>query len=333
MENFQKSFLKSPSLKQKQIMLEQNQLALTKMQNSCHYPCPLVSRDKFGNIIVIAFEIDSPILVSATAYMLGKKKSGDLMFLPVGVIDIDFDYVLKNAYVAGLYVIERFKSFGVGSVLLKLAENLALDRNCTQLTLLSELNISKIKSHQTRSTKTPMAESGFKVLDYPTGKTKEKFNGYFDRNLYFYYSNGFEIQEDDFFGEFFIPLAKKSLSKTNLEFGVNRSNYLFNPNDPRFAISNKHLKSNNGKNENYHILSESMENDFDPFKLSATKKSLEELKSFIDDDKGRFKVLDTYAEYYSKEFDKNESEEKPQKNENLKKPQDFQGTEEPIQKN
>ena len=283
MNTQEKGYIKELSKKQTSILSEQNEMILKFVQDKYKINPLAISRDRRGNIIIAEREVpigNSDYDLKIYARLLGTDGNGKVILLPAGEISL----VFRLSYIKELKIVDRFKTNGIGSVLLKLAENVAIDCNFDKLTLDSLLNITKLFSFESNSDQTQTSiKNGIPKLDY-LDPSHPKYNGYFDKNLYFYFSHGFRADpENNHLSHFVygaIPLIKHNLKKTDLSFGVRGKTQHFRKNDPVFKISNTHLTyAEETKPLNYSIEDE---NEFTPIQGQPTEESLENLRDFLE---------------------------------------------------
>lgn len=279
MEDKRVSYIKFPSGRKKRLIRTENALACSFLRECFGIEPYLVSRDKADHIVFVAHDISEN---KFTAYLLGTDESGKTTLLTVGKLFYK-KHEGGEIYVPIFKVVNDYKGSGIGTLLFKAFENYAVDEGESRITLCSLLSASKLKSVYKSEAESETGE-GLKYLTYPTGKLKKKFSDYFDRNLYFYFSNGFEMIDDPSIANFDrdnIPLAKQKLQKTDLQYGVRGKRYLFRPTDPRFKISTLHIDMDYVQEDSVHFEGRAIEKAFVPFKCSADEKSLAALQVFL----------------------------------------------------
>ena len=222
MENRKTSFIRFPSGRKKRVIKTQNALVSSFIREKFEVEPFLVSRDKANHIVVIVLDEGGNRLI---AFLLGTDGSKKPTLLTAGKLFFKRENE-KEIFVPLFKVINDYKGSGIGTLLLRSFENYAAGEGCSQISLCSLLSASKLKSIHKPEDETG---NGLKYLTYPSGKLKKKYSNYFDKNLYFYYSNGFEMIDDPTIAGYDrdnIPLAKKPIHEVDLQYGVRGKKYL-----------------------------------------------------------------------------------------------------------
>lgn len=199
-----------------------------------------ISRDKNGHILLIAYRYASsnncPEFLcytiglnnetnKLTAFLVGKNIVRFTSTAPkLNAFDELFS-APNNLYINNLTVHQAFSGLNIGRILLQTSENYAVENKIPTMTLKS------LKCYEELKTK---SKSQFpKVKDY------------FDKNLYFYYSQGFKEYEPVPDGSFdylesmqnmIRPLKKRNLQKIILDYGFNRPLVKIEKTHPCFSI-------------------------------------------------------------------------------------------------
>lgn len=282
------SYIKQPSRRTKRIIRTQNEIVQKFVQDHFGLQPILISRDKSNHILVVTLNEPNKqgsayATTSMTAYMLGTDKDKNLSLLTIGKIFFG-KCSDPTVFIASLKIVNDYRGCGVGTLLLKLVENYAVQNGCVGLELWSLLSAAKLKSVYLKDRSEDNGE-GLKYLKYPTGKLQQRYSSYFDRNLYFYYSNGFEMIDDpsvECEDTDNIPLEKHKLHSTDLQYGIVGKKYLFRPTDPKFRISTLHINMQYTEDESVHFDGRDVEKSFVPFKCNKDEASTQALQDFLE---------------------------------------------------
>lgn len=176
----------------------------------------IFSIDEKGHPLFISSKIsdgykDTPAEKEVYAYVLGVNEKGLLKSVLVGQMLVL--KLKKHVEIKSMEVAEEYQGIGIGKILTQVAENYAVDNDINKIKLYSLLN------------KTP--------LDLPNS------SGEFDKNLYFYYSQGFKkcfASKNTITKKVAIPMLKTGLQKLNVTYGL-YSTRDFNVEDKKFRPS------------------------------------------------------------------------------------------------
>lgn len=216
------------SPKEKEILKNQNKL----IQNIATQVFPSakkiqVSRDKKGHpiLLVLDFYPNRDTHYKLNSYMLGinTKTYMPELFL-INECVLKYDKVNNDLYVSSLSTHPTFDNLGIGRLALQESENIALQLDCKTMSICSLktyiLNPGIIKSNN---------------------KLLESKKSYFDKNYYFYSTQGFEEYGDQSI-DYKLgcrSLKKATLTKQIIDFGVCLPAKKMNKLDPEFSMENE----------------------------------------------------------------------------------------------
>lgn len=230
-----------------------------------------VTRDKEGHIIII--ERQKPIFTADDprffAYMLGLNKSNCCIdAFPVGYCEFHYqrynikaetmdDYVnapFNTFHISMVAVHPSFERLGIGALLLQTVENYGAYKGIEYIRLnslrhftIDELALKQYKKYNAvlsrakQAAERSDAQAFVSIIDKLGDSKLPEFirQNSFDRNLYFYYKNGFERVEKSHlrYDPMLIGVQKENLSKHQLDLGAEPSTLSFDTKDKRFAMA------------------------------------------------------------------------------------------------
>lgn len=180
---------------------------------------------------------------------------------------VNFYYTLDNVRefnISLLGVQENFKGAKIGRTILQFLENYSVDKNISHILLNSEFSRAKLDE----------------VTD-------------FDKNLYFYMSQGYKFCGKVGLLSKGYPLKKQRLSKVALDYGFNAPLVKFDKHDKKFAMNYLHSEVGyddfnadfSGKNMVY-------ASNFQPITLTPNENSLKKLRDFASQFEQNIKLKD-----------------------------------------
>ena len=218
------------------------------------YKFHAISRDAAGHLIIIDVKNKLPHSLDFEAQMLGKNNQGEPCLLNVGICQIYFYDNSDFIVIKFLAVHDDFKNCKIGRIMLQNAENYAKENGFSYISLSAQRDRTKLNDAQD-----------------------------FDRNLYFYMTQGYEL-DNSFFAnkDSKVDLIKKHLKSFKLDYGFNSPLIKMDPSDPKFQMTEMH----NGVRYQDFTSNVERSNKFDsssfvPLILDGTEESLTELKNLI----------------------------------------------------
>ena len=287
---------------QQKAMDDQNQLLLYIARKMGIKPYA-VSRDKSGHALILEIKnLDGGNYPEVYCYALGlNTKTNKMMPYCVGKNTFKFThsygYILSgitclkndNLHINVLSTHPAFDGHGIGRVLLQATENIAVANNLKSMSLKQEIcyvpNASKVSNL-----------SKVELLSKNMDEYFKEF--YFDKNMYFYYSNGFE---EDYSQDYFIevtdglvPLKKDRLQKVALSYGLAKPLTKVDRNSPMFALKSTGYDTPTETAREYcynnrfpTFLNDSSAEDFSPLTLKPNDSYTKYLYSFLATHRGK----------------------------------------------
>lgn len=218
-----------------------------------------VSRDRNGHALILNIEGNSSPLFFYIQ-MLGTNDDGEPVLFNVGRAKVLFLTNCQRKIMINIAEIHaEFRSCGLGRILLQFIENFACDNSIPLITLESYLNRTELDE----------------------GKCE------FDKNLYFYATQGYEEDYDvEDFNYTVVPMKKSKLSKSILDYGFDKPLIKLDKHDDMFKMRTFHdimgYKSLETTVEKINQLNTSA---FHPIVVSPTEKSLSELQELLSNNK------------------------------------------------
>lgn len=245
--------------------------------------------DKAGHFILLELETiddfkkDKTCVASINAYTLGTHKDNSVDFVQVGRIYFTkfYDYPID---IITFYTSLKYKGNGIGKILLQAVENFAVENNVSGIMLHSMLNKTRLKD-----AKFPQPKDFDNIEDFELALREEnsaKDDKYFDKNYYFYYSQGYSPAKLPAISQApanAIPMVKTLLKFKPLTKAATNKIRKCNPTDERFQMTEFHrIKAAGPDSSNFEQKGiDTKRLDVKPFVLEPTEESFKNIYSTL----------------------------------------------------
>jgi len=270
-------------------LFKQQQLLLDYTQKYLGLEPFASAMDKAGHYILLSLETiddlkkDKTCVASITAFTLGTHKDKKIDFVKVGNVYFSkvYNYPIE---ILTLYCNIKYKGNGIGKILLQAVENFAIENQVSEIMVQSMLNKTRLKGKEFPSRKDfDSFEEYEKAVRYELSIRDDK---YFDKNYYFYYSQGYspaklpQIIHDS---KNTIAMSKTSLKYRPLTKSALNKIRDCKPTDQRFEITEFHRQNCAGPDSSNFDNKEIDPKKFDvqPFILQPTEESFNFVKSTL----------------------------------------------------